>query len=190
MYCPNCGNEVKDNEYCPSCGRFLASRNNNSSDVKPEVQKKAKNYRWILISLPIIIIFVLILSSFLLITSNSFIKNLKNLETKEYIEFDKFNIPTLYKVTGKKEKVCSGNIEKSDSYQRFDMELCHPVTEADTKRYVDHLISIEGFILNPGEHQYDLYTEKEGFVIKITINANSVFKYSVQSSISFDENNS
>ena len=70
------------------------------------------------------------------------------------------------------------------------MELCHPVTEADTKRYVDHLISIEGFILNPGEHQYDLYTEKEGFVIKITINANSVFKYSVQSSISFDENNS
>ena len=174
MYCPNCGNDMKEDKFCTKCGYSTASRNAVNQPVTPPATPPKKSSKGgITIILIIVVLGILAFVCGIIAIIFFTFKSVIGIESKEFIELDRFSIPSLYKVTGKKFSVCGVNYTDDD----MSITLCNPVSEEKVKEYVDYLINKEDFTLFEGSYDYSLYKEDEGRVIYVFIGGNRMFRY-------------
>lgn len=125
MKCPKCGNDVKEN-VCPNCGHNMNGINHNN-EIK--TNKSQNNFLLIIMFSSVIIFFFILGLSF---------KTIKDYEIKDYIKYAEDEIPTVYKIIGKKNIVNIIKIKTKEiiSYKTSDF------TNDDLYNYVQSLYDI------------------------------------------------
>jgi len=185
MYCPNCGNDMKEDKFCTKCGYSKGSRNDVTPPA-PVTNPKKSSKGGVAAIIAVIALFGLMFFGSIITIIVFVFKSTFGLASKEFVELDMFSIPTIYKVTGEKFNICSFHYESSD----ISVKLCNPISDEKVKEYVDYLINHEDYILYEGSYDYNLYKEDNGYVIYVIIDNNSVFKYTYSAGKFGKENDS
>ncbi len=185
MYCPNCGNEMKDNNFCTKCGYSKKETNNSPAQVVPAPTNPKRSSKGgvaivIIIAVLIILAFVGMFVAIFVFTFKAVI----GISTKEFIEMNDVKIPSIYKVTGTKHRICGTSFSIGSGEGYMTLNFCSELTDKELKEYVDYLIDEEDYELYEGSDEYNLRKESGDFYIYVAVRREAIhYSYSKEAMI-------
>ena len=185
MYCPNCGNDMKGNKFCTKCGYSKDAPSTNTVQATPAPTNPTKSSKGgIAVVIIIAVLFILaFIGIFVAIFFFTF-KEMIGISTKEFIEMNDIKIPSVYKVTGTKHKICGTSFSISSSEGNMSLKFCEELTEKEVQEYIDYLVDEENYELYEGSDEYNLKKESDGYYIYVAVRRDSInYSYSKEAMI-------
>ena len=178
MYCKKCGTDLKNNKFCTNCGF------NNDEEpaivegvTTPTTEPKKSSKPAVAGVLIVVIIFIVAIISIIAVVFIFTFKTITSIATKDFVELSKFNVPSIYKVTGEKHSICGYSFSNGDDEGKVTIEYCEDISDEDIEEYVDYLIEKADFSLYEGPYKYNLRREEDGYTIFILITDNNRIIY-------------
>ena len=186
MYCRRCGNKIEGNhKYCKYCGIEIPSKMSYEYPGYPTNEtintttKQKKNIGAVLLALIVPFIAIVIIITIIGMIFKFTIGTLDEKQTQEYVNFNDYQIPTVYKILGEKD-ICSYKTSSSDLTKELEFFYCkNESNEEDLTKYAEHLAKNEKFAIEKNFNRITLKKElKDKGNIKIEIDIiNSAIKY-------------
>ena len=176
MYCRKCGNDMKDAKFCTKCGFSIEEPI--VEETKPTTEPKKSSKKGVFGVFAIVgIIFAATIGFIALIFILTF-KVISNVATKEFVEMNDLMVPSVYKATKEKNKVCGVSFSSKTDEGSYLINYCKGLSKSTIEEYVDYLLDEAGYSLYEGPYMYNLQKEEDGFVIYVMIVDKSNIKYS------------